>query len=80
MMYTHSVARLGLEVGIMDVRGPQVKSIELCKEDNEPQSVQGHNSRVHTLNRDVGEVTVSNNKPRLVSQRQASQSANILQH
>jgi hypothetical protein len=63
---THLFRCRGFKVCIADVSCPSLQMIELSKEDKKPQASKGDNSRVNTVNRDVGKVSISY-KSRLAS-------------
>jgi hypothetical protein len=62
---THLFGCQSFKVCIANVGCPSLQIIEFSKEDKEPQASMSDNSRVNTVNRDVGEVSISY-KSRLV--------------
>ena len=54
----HSFQGKGFQICICNVGGPSVGFVELCKKDQEPEALKSNHSRVKTVHRDVGEVSI----------------------
>ena len=55
----HFLASDAFEVGVTNVGGPTRQVVEFCEKENSANTTKRDNARVHTFERDLGEMTTS---------------------